>query len=288
MRAVHSHGVVLSLAILLVSALVPLAAFAAGEDELVGLINARRAEPLGCSGQREAPLGPLAPSRLLASVDAASAGNDLGKALEDAGYRASTASTIALSGVADAAAALRLIEQQHCDVLRNRRFAEIGVAHHGTNWRINVAAPLLSPDLGDWRAAGRAVLRLVNDARRRGATCGRRTFRAAPPLAWNDRLAAAALAHSRDMAEHDYFNHVDGAGRSVGERAAQQGYRWRLIGENIASGQGSPQQVVAGWLASPGHCANIMAPDFAEMGAAYATDPKAAMDIYWTQVFGTR
>ena len=39
MRAVHSHGVVLSLAILLVSALVPLAAFAACEDELVGLIK---------------------------------------------------------------------------------------------------------------------------------------------------------------------------------------------------------------------------------------------------------
>jgi uncharacterized protein YkwD len=90
------------------------------------------------------------------------------------------------------------------------------------------------------------------------------------------------------MAEHDYFDHVDRRGASVGERARQHGYAWRAIGENIAAGQGEPRQVVAGWLASPGHCANILAPDFTEMGAAYALGAKAARQIYWTQVFGSR
>ena len=69
---------------------------------------------------------------------------------------------------------------------------------------------------------------------------------------------------------------------------AGEGYPWRVIGENIAAGLGSPQQVVAGWLASPGHCANILSPDFAEMSAAYAINDEAAMEIYWTQVFGRR
>ena len=178
--------------------------------------------------------------------------------------------------------------EQHCDALRERRYAEIGIARSGTTWRINLAMPLLAEDLGDWREAGQAVLQLVNEARRRGGTCGQQRFGPSPSLAWNDRLAAAALAHSRDMAEHDYFDHVDRSGAAVAQRASQQGYRWRAVGENIAGGQGSPQQVVAGWLASPGHCANMLSPDFTEMGAAYAINAKTKMDIFWTQVFGRR
>ncbi len=266
----------------------PSTGLASGEDELVSLINARRAETRGCTGAREAAAGPLAPSPLLARVDGAAAGGDLGKALIAAGYRAATATTLLLSGVADARAAVRLVEDRHCDVVRNRRYAEIGVARRGSTWRINLAAPLLAGDLGDWREAGQAVLRLVNDSRRRGGTCGTQRFAAAAPLAWSDELAAAALAHSQDMAANDYFDHVDRRGAGVAERARQHGYPWRAIGENIAAGQGSPQQVVAGWLASPGHCANILSSDFTEMGAAYALNAQAAMEIYWTQVFGSR
>ena len=264
------------------------AAHATGEDDLVALINARRAEARGCSGAREAIAGPLAPSPLLASVDAAAAGGDLGKALIAAGYRAATATTLVLSGVADARAAARLVEQQHCDVVRNRRYAEIGVVRSGSKWRVNLAAPLLAGDLGDWNAAGQVVLGLVNDARRRGGTCGTQRFAPAAPLAWSEQLAAAALDHSREMAQYDHFDHRDRRGGGVPERAREHGYPWRAIGENIAAGQGSPQQVVVGWLASPGHCANILSPDFGEMGAAYALNPRAAMEIYWTQVFGLR
>ena len=260
---------------------------AADEDELVSLINSRRAETRGCDGGREAAVGPLAPSPVLAQVDALAASRDLRKALTAAGYRAATATTIVLSGVPTASEAARVVET-HCEVLRTRRYAEIGVGRDGSTWRINHAAPLLAGDLGDWRDAGKAALRLVNEARRRGGTCAGQRFAPAPPLAWNDRLAAAALAHSRDMAAHDYFNHVDGSGGAVAQRASRHGYPWRVIGENIAAGLGSPQQVVAGWLASPGHCANILSPDFTEMSAAYAINDEAAMEIYWTQVFGRR
>jgi len=262
-------------------------ASAAGEDELISLINSRRAETRGCDGGREAAVGPLAPSPVLAQVDAVAASRDLRKALTAAGYRAAMATTIVLSGVASASEAARIVET-HCEVLRNRRYAEIGVGRDGSAWRINLAAPLLAGDLGDWREAGKAVLRLVNDARKRGGTCGKQRFAPALPLAWNDRLGAAALAHSRDMAAHDYFDHVDRSGGAVAQRAGREGYPWRVIGENIAAGLGSPRQVVTGWLASPGHCANILSPDFAEMSAAYAINDEAAMEIYWTQVFGRR
>jgi uncharacterized protein YkwD len=267
--------------------LLPAAARAEGEGDLVELINARRAEPRDCAGKQRPSASPLAPSAALAQVDARTSG-ELGKALANVGYLASTAATIVVSGPRDAAEALRQIEQHYCASLLDARYADIGVSRSGSTWRINIARPLIAKDLGDWRQAGQQVLRLVNEARGRARVCGVRSFGPAQPLAWSDALAQAALVHSRDMAARNYFDHADAAGATVAQRATRSGYRWRAIGENIAAGHGSARQVVAGWLASPGHCENIMSRDFAEMGAAYAIDPRSAMEIYWTQAFGAR
>ena len=258
-----------------------------GEDELVALINARRAETRDCAGRSRSAASPLAPSAALAQVDARTSA-ELGRALSSAGYLASSAATIVVSGPRDAQEALRQIELHYCTALLDARYADIGVARGGATWRINIARPLIAKDLGDWREAGQTVLRLVNDARGRPRVCGDRSFPAAPPLAWSDQLAQASLVHSRDMAQRNYFDHVEPGGASVAERATKTGYRWRAVGENIAAGQGSAKQVVAGWLASPGHCENIMSREFAEMGAAYAINPHSAMEIYWTQAFGAR
>jgi uncharacterized protein YkwD len=89
------------------------------------------------------------------------------------------------------------------------------------------------------------------------------------------------------MARRNYFSHTGKDRSDPGRRAQRAGYRWTQIGENIAAGQGSPEDVVAGWLASPGHCANIMGRDFREMGAAYAIGRDSEAGIYWTQMFGT-
>jgi len=260
---------------------------AGGEDDLVEMINARRAEPRDCSGRPRPAASPLAPSPALAQVEARTSA-ELARALSSAGYLASTAATILVSGPRDAHDALRQIEQHYCVNLLDARYSDIGISRSGSTWRINIARPLIAKDLGDWRQAGQAVLRLVNQARTRARSCGERSFGPAPPLAWSDALAQAALVHSHDMAARNYFDHVDPTGATVAQRASRTGYRWRVIGENIAAGQGSVPQVVAGWLASPGHCENIMARDFAEMGAAYAIDPHSAMEIYWTQAFGAR
>jgi uncharacterized protein YkwD len=91
---------------------------------------------------------------------------------------------------------------------------------------------------------------------------------AAPPLAWNPALAGAALAHSRDMARQRYLAHHGKDGSTPASRVTATGYTWRLVGENIASGQPTPEDAVAGWLDSPGHCVNLMDPRFTETGAA--------------------
>ena len=262
-------------------------ATAADADALVGLLNAYREAPQRCRGEQRPMAGVLAPSDALARVRIG-ASSRLNDALAAAGYAAAAATELSISGPAGAAQAMALLKQRYCRVLVDRRYTEIGVSRSGDTWRVVMAKPLLSADLGDWREAGKKVLALVNAARATARSCGDRQFAATTPLSWSDALAAAALAHSRDMARHDYFRHASRNGESVGDRVAQQGYRWKDVGENIAAGQGSPEQAVAGWLASPHHCSNIMSPDFADTGVAYATSEGSDMKIYWTQDFGKR
>jgi uncharacterized protein YkwD len=62
------------------------------------------------------------------------------------------------------------------------------------------------------------------------------------------------------------------------------GYREKLVGENIAYGPESTEEVMRGWLDSPGHCENIMDPRFAEMGIAFAPGHASKRGLYWVQV----
>ena len=97
---------------------------------------------------------------------------------------------------------------------------------------------------------------------------------------------AVSARDSRAMARENYFAHQDPDGETPADRARVAGFRGRQIGENIAAGQGSPNQAMQSWLASPGHCANLMNPMFTQVGAAYATNTRSDLGIYWTMVFG--
>lgn len=123
------------------------------------------------------------------------------------------------------------------------------------------------------------MLDAVNAERAAGATCGGERYPAVGPLAWNSRLEQAALEHTMDMVRHEHFDHTGTDGSRPGDRAKRAGYRWRIVGENIARYQRTLDEVVADWMASPGHCRQIMDPGFVEMGAV-------ERDRYWTQVFG--
>lgn len=114
-----------------------------------------------------------------------------------------------------------------------------------------------------------------------------RTVRGLAPVAASPQLAQAAQWHADDMAARNYFAHdaLIGAphGSSPGERATNAGYTWSTVGENIARGQRTPRAVMAGWLGSEGHCANIMRPTFTDAGYGLST---AGNGPYWVQVFG--
>jgi uncharacterized protein YkwD len=257
-------------------------------ENLARLVNAYRETPGLCQGRPKPAAVPLRVEPVLSTVHV-STGTFLEQALDDRGYPVERAQSITVTGPEDATAAFAVMEERYCPVLLDSHFTAVGALHTGNQWQLVLARPLPPVKLASQRATGQVILDAVNAVRATGYTCGARSFGPAAPVTWNDELAQAALAHSQDMASHHYFNHRGSDGGFAGERAHQAGYNWRRIGENIASGLRSPEDAMAGWLDSPGHCANLMDPSFTEMGAGYAVNPNSkAGTAYWTQVFGRR
>lgn len=143
--------------------------------------------------------------------------------------------------------------------------------------------------------------RLINELRARLPSCnlvqGGQAFivqasnvrRERPALTWNAKLADIARGHSQNMASNGFFDHVDTAGRSVAERAKAAGYRYRVVAENIAAGQDSVNEALMEWIASKGHCENMIDERVTEFGLALvqSKNPQDPYSTYWTLVLGT-
>jgi len=131
------------------------------------------------------------------------------------------------------------------------------------------------------------VLTLVNQRRAAGATCGGTPYPAVGPLTMDANLRAAARGHSQDMATQNFFSHTSLDGRTFDTRIRNAGYSGAFpLGENIAGGQTTAASVVDGWMASTGHCTNIMSGSFRSIGVGYAFGSGSTYRHYWTQDFG--
>ena len=93
------------------------------------------------------------------------------------------------------------------------------------------------------------------------------------------------------MALQDFFSHTGIDGSTMTQRIGVAGYQFSSAAENIAAGYTTPEEVVGGWMNSPGHRANILNPNLTEIGVGYyclETDPGTLnYNHYWTQDFGT-
>jgi uncharacterized protein YkwD len=130
------------------------------------------------------------------------------------------------------------------------------------------------------------MLTLVNAARARGGVCGNISFPASSPLRYDAVLERVAQKHSEDMNAANELGHVspvgsiyNPAGSVLRDRINREGYRWQVIGENVAWNYPDVAELVAAWLGSPHHCENILNPEFTEVGFGKA-------GTYWTQNFG--
>ena len=159
-------------------------------------------------------------------------------------------------------------------------------AASGSSWDTPAPAPRAGGKPTPAASANLAnrALELVNQVRARGTHCGDELFGPAPALTLSGTLDDVALGHANDMAQKNYFEHVDPAGHSPADRVRATGYQEKLVGENIAYGPKTVDEVVQGWLDSPGHCENIMDPRFAEMGLALAPG-RVKHGLYWVQLF---
>jgi uncharacterized protein YkwD len=249
----------------------------------IGAVNRARNGSCGYS-----PHSRLTESRGLDEVARRLArGESLDQAELRAGYRAARSLWIEISGSTDDASVERMVRQRFCRQITQPSLRDIGDYERGGHLWLVFAQPFTTPPVRDARAVSRLVLALTNAARAQGRSCGWRRFPAAPPLSLAPALTRAARAHSRDMAAHGLFSHTGSDGSSPGQRVTRAGYRWSTVGENIASGVRTAPRVVAGWLASPHHCANIMTAGFRQMGVAFAVNPGSEEVIYWTEDFAT-
>lgn len=120
------------------------------------------------------------------------------------------------------------------------------------------------------------VLRLVNQARQQVGH---------DPLQWDPILEAQADAYACEMIHYDFFAHDNPVtGSTLSDRTDQFGYEYVWVGENLAAGQQTPQQVVDAWLDSPCHRKNLLHPAFRELGIGIREG--GSYGIYWVQEFG--
>jgi uncharacterized protein YkwD len=122
-----------------------------------------------------------------------------------------------------------------------------------------------------------------------------RVARGLPVLRTTAVLRDAAARHSADMVRRGYFGHVTPTGVDVRARLARAGVHAGLVGENIAWGlgdQGTAAGIVAGWMSSPPHRANILRRRFTRTGVGIVLGapghPDASTMATFTQVFAGR
>jgi uncharacterized protein YkwD len=109
-----------------------------------------------------------------------------------------------------------------------------------------------------------------------------------PPLTLSLQLQAAAQAYSQVLATTACFEHRCGPIPDFADRDAAAGYEgWTAIGENLAGGYSTPEAVMAGWMASPGHRNNILSVAFTEIGIG-VTSSGGHYHVYWAAEFGSR
>lgn len=105
------------------------------------------------------------------------------------------------------------------------------------------------------------------------------------PLTANAALMTAATRQTLDMATNLFVGHVGTDGSTMAQRVADAGYTGTYFGENAAAGQLDAASVLAAWVASPHHQANLVDPNFDQIGV----DSEIGSDgrIYWTMDLGS-
>jgi len=165
-------------------------------------------------------------------------------------------------------------------------FREYGVATTSGNVAVIVANPD-AVDAAQFGTFNRRLLDLTNAARAQGQKCGEKLMNSIGPLSWDPLLATSAAAYVQDMVQLNFRGHISAKDQSdPTARAVRAGFVGKA-GENAVYDVVTPEEAMAGLLASPEHCLNLMNPAFTRFGSAIANAPFTnAFGTYWVQDFG--
>jgi uncharacterized protein YkwD len=132
------------------------------------------------------------------------------------------------------------------------------------------------------------LLAAVNVARAEARKCGDQHYPAVPPLAWDVRVANAALLESEWMLQNNRFGHEWDTGELVWDRLELSGYRWSKADENIAAGFRTIEAAMQAWIDSPPHCVALMRADIVHVGVAVVPGRDDSDYLsYWTMALAT-
>lgn len=103
------------------------------------------------------------------------------------------------------------------------------------------------------------------------------------PLTLDSSLNATAAVRAKEAS--DVFSHTRPNGKSCFTILSEHNLSYTTCGENLAAGNSTAKDTVTQWVNSPGHYANMINPDFTEMGVALYSDPSSDYGYYWVQIF---
>ena len=119
----------------------------------------------------------------------------------------------------------------------------------------------------------------INEIRANLIRCGSELMPKVNPIHWHDDLYKASSDYALYMKENGHFGHVSLEGDDAGDRLDKVGYKWRYVGENLASGQHNFEEVLQDWLKSESHCKMLMNANMQHFAIARYKE-------YWVQTFG--
>src|SRR2546423_2584771 len=179
-----------------------------------------------------------------------------GRIVERAGFRLRAAIAIVVL-LAPAVAAAPAGARRHHHHHRHHHHRHHHRRHHHRRHHAHLArvCPNANTPVGSASrdAIKEAVVCLINK---------QRVARGLPALDESSRLDRSAQGWTNTMVGAGSFTH----GADFAARISAVGFGWRAAGENIATGYLTPHGGVSGWMASAGHCENILNPAYTNVG----------------------
>ncbi|MBI4281795.1 hypothetical protein HY625_03170 [Candidatus Uhrbacteria bacterium] len=267
--------------------------------EMLGLVNAARhamsVKEVVLNDAMNAGAERLADDMVARNYFAVKTPEGLGtkELLQEAGYDARATGVLLAGGPVDAETAFTLWNggESSKDMMAKAEYEELGVGmakggERGIIWVVFFASSeakyeqQIAVALSDMAAMRSAMLVRVNAER------AKQNF---PALVFNELLNQSAQKKSEDMFTRDYFAHESPDGVSPHQLITSTGYPAQTSAENLAKGPRTVDEVMTGWMNSPGHRANILFNGIEEAGFGLKLGRNASgFNIYWTQHFGKR